>query len=87
MNEGWRSLLPKEWTDCVLHNPSIGFTESKSGTPPIEIVIPKQTPILAIERKFFFSVSKPLKATIRSFREMSRSAADWKYSDFLKAHS
>ena len=78
--------MPKEWADCVLHNPSIGFLESKSSesSPIIDV---EQPQILSIERKFIFSVAKPMKVIIRSFREMSRSAADWKYSDFLKAQS
>lgn len=84
VNEGWRALLPKEWADCVLHNPSIGFFDSK----PFELDSqPIPPPSLVIDRKFFFSIAKPMKVTVRPIYEMSRSAADWKYSDFLKARS
>lgn len=71
MSDGWRSLLSKEWVDCKLHNLPICISTS---------------PNLILEKQFSFSVDKPvlkIKKTICSIYELSKSAADWDYFDFM----
>lgn len=68
--DGWRSLLSKEWADYViLHNLPIGIST---------------IPDLILDKQFSFSVRKVPKfnRTVSSIYELSKSAANWDYSDF-----
>lgn len=39
MFDGWREIVPKEWADCILHNPPIGFIEKRVDKLKIQVKI------------------------------------------------